>query len=113
MSGRPKKLLFEVQESGRCIQGWCAGRSYADYERDRQFRRAVEREFEVIGEALARLSRADPVTAERITQLARIVGFRNRIAHGYDTVDNALVWGVIEEHLPRLLAEVERELNQP
>lgn len=69
--------------------------------------RAVEREFEIIGEALNRLSIHDPDLAAKITELPRIVGFRNRIIHGYDTVDDAMVWGVIEAHLPRLPEEVE------
>jgi len=112
MNGRSKKLLFEVLESGRCIQEWCAGRSFGDYEQDRQFRRAVEREFEIIGEALARLDRLDPDTAGHITELPRIVGFRNRIIHGYDTVDDAMVWGVIAAHLPKLMVEVDRELGR-
>lgn len=112
MNSRSSKLLFDVLESGRSIRGWCAGRSFTEYEKDRQFRRAVEREFEIIGEALNRLSQAEPELAARITELPRIVGFRNRIIHGYDTVDDATVWGVIEAHLPRLLTEVEREIQE-
>ena len=56
MNNAAKKLLFDVLESARSIRDWCAGRSFTDYESDRQFRRAVEREFEIIGEALGRLS---------------------------------------------------------
>ena len=73
----------------------------------------MEREFEVIGEALNRLVRADPSVAARISQISRIVGFRNRIIHGYDTVDDATVWGVVDGHLPGLLAEVEAILQEP
>jgi uncharacterized protein with HEPN domain len=72
----------------------------------------VEREFEIIGEALNRLSQVEPELAARVTELPRIVGFRNRIIHGYDTVDDATVWGVIKAHLPRLLVEVDRELHE-
>lgn len=111
MNSRSRKLLFDVQESVRSIQGWCVGRSFAEYSGDRQFRRAVEREFEIIGEALNRLSQGEPDLAARIAGLPRIVGFRNRIIHGYDTVDDAMVWGVIEAHLPGLLIDVDRELT--
>lgn len=106
MSDRTKKLLYDVLESGRSIRDWCSRRTFAEYEADRQFRRAVEREFEIIGEALSRLLRDDPATAARIGGLSRIVGFRNRIIHGYDTVDDATVWGIVIRHLPQLLAEV-------
>lgn len=103
----PSQPLYDVLDSGRAITGWCVGRTFADYEADRQFRRAVEREFEIIGEALARLTRVAPETAGRIYELPRIVGFRNRIIHGYDVIDHAAVWGVIQGRLPKLLAEIE------
>jgi uncharacterized protein with HEPN domain len=93
MDNAAKKLLFDVPDSARSIRDWCATRTFDDYESDRQFRRAVEREFEIIGEALGRLSIDHPDTAERIDELPRIVGFRNRIIHGYDTIDDATVWG--------------------
>ena len=100
MNSHTKKLLFDVLEAGRSIQSHCAGQTFAEYEADRWFRRAVEREFEIIGEALNRLSRADPATSERITELSRVVSFRNRIIHGYDTVDDAKIWGIVETHVP-------------
>lgn len=111
MNNHAKKLLFDVVTSGRSILQWCKDRSFDDYEQDRQFRRAVEREFEIIGEALGRLAQADPTVASRITNVQRIVGFRNRIIHGYDAIDDAAVWGVAESHLPRLVAEVEALLE--
>lgn len=103
----PSQSLYDVLDSGRAITGWCIGRTFADYQADRQFRRAVEREFEVIGEALGRLTRTAPEIAGRIEGLSRIVGFRNRIIHGYDVIDHAAVGGVIQSHLPKLLAEIE------
>ena len=113
MNDHAKKLLFDVLESGRNVQDWCRNHTFTEYEANRQLRRAVEREFEIIGEALHRLSRVDPDTANSINQLSRIVGFRNRIIHGYDTVDDATVWGIIHRHLPPLLARVEALLQEP
>jgi len=98
MNDQARKLPFDVLESGRSVRDWCAHRTFAEYEVDRQLRRAVEREFEIIGEALNRLSHDDPAAAGRIEQLRRIVGFRNRIIHGYDNVDDATVWGIIERY---------------
>jgi len=111
MNNRTRKLLLDVLESGRSIRDWCGHRTFAEYEADRQFRRAVEREFEIIGEALNHLLRDDPATAARIAQLSPIVSFRNRIIHGYDTVDDATVWGIADRHLPQLLGEVETLLR--
>lgn len=112
MERQTKKLLLDAIEAGRSIQARCIGRSFAEYEGDRWFRRTVEREFEIIGEALNRLGQVDPDAAASISELPRIVGFRNRIIHGYDTVDDATVWGVVEAHLPRLLEEIQRLLSQ-
>ena len=80
-----KKLLLDVREAGESILQHTAGRGLAEYSADRFFRRAVEREFEIIAEALKRIDRLDPTTAAHIAELRRIVDFRNRIIHGYDT----------------------------
>ena len=112
MNAESKKLLLDVVEAGRSIVARCSGHSFADYEADRWFRRTVEREFEIIGEALSRLGHSDPATAAAISELPRIVGFRNRIIHAYDAVDDATVWGIIESHLARLLLEIEAVLEK-
>ncbi len=72
---------------------------------DRKTRSAVERQFEIVGEAMARLERHDAATAEKITGIRGIIGFRNQIAHGYDTLDLANVDAVIRDFLPILLKE--------
>jgi uncharacterized protein with HEPN domain len=113
MNDQTRKLLFDVLDSGQSILSYSAGRSFTEYEADRKFRRAVEREFEIIGEALNRLGNLDPATSSSISELPRIVGFRNRLIHGYDSVDDATVWGIIEGHLPKLLAQAEALLAEP
>jgi len=112
MEDRAQKLLSDVLASGQSIGQWCEGRTFSEYEADRQLRKAVEREFEIIGEALNRLAQADPATGARIEDRERIVSFRNRIIHGYDAVDDATVWGVAHDHLPRLLSTVELLLRE-
>ena len=75
-------------------------------------RAAVERQLEIIGEALNRLSRTSPVLAGRITEYQRIIAFRNILIHGYAQVDNRLVWSVVDDKLPILLAEVSQLLKE-
>lgn len=82
-------------------------RPFAEYEADDYFRSAVERQFEIIGEAFSQLSRLDPATAAAIPELPHIVGFRNVLIHGYASVDNKLVWGVVETHLAPLRPTLE------
>jgi uncharacterized protein with HEPN domain len=106
MTVATKKLLLDVREAGESILQHTAGKTLAEYSADRFFRRAVEPEFEIVGEALNRIDRLDPPTAARISELRLIVDFRNRIIHGYDTVDDTVGWGIVEEHLPALIREV-------
>jgi uncharacterized protein with HEPN domain len=79
-----------------------AGRTFADFDGDIVLRSAVERQFEIVGEALAQLGRLDAALAERIPDYREIVAFRNILIHGYAVIDRARVWRVVEHDLPRL-----------
>jgi uncharacterized protein with HEPN domain len=70
------------------------------------FRAAVEREFEIVGEALKQLAGKDSETAARIPELRRIVSFRNILIHGYAEVDNEVVWEALTTRVPPLKAAV-------
>jgi uncharacterized protein with HEPN domain len=78
---------------------------------DEMLRAAVERQFEIIGEALSGLKRVDPAAAAAIPDLARIIAFRNILIHGYASVDDRLVWGVVESDLPALRSALDRLLS--
>jgi uncharacterized protein with HEPN domain len=101
-----KKLLLDVLTSCQAIQEYTAGKSFRDYEQSRLLRSATEREFEVIGEALNQLRRFAPDVAAQITSLDAIIAFHHRIIHGYDSVDDVIVWNTIQDRVPGLLAEV-------
>ena len=90
----------------QAIQTFAAGRTEEDYDRDRLLRSAIDREFEVVGEALNRLRRDDAAVAARIPDLAEIVGFRNVLIHGYDIVDRSAVWKAIMVEIPALVASI-------
>ena len=97
-----KKLLEDIRQAAALIGRFVEGRCLAEYSADPLLRSAVERQFEIIGEALNRLARTDPSVAEEITHASRIIAFRNILIHGYDLVDHEVVWDVIETHLPTL-----------
>jgi uncharacterized protein with HEPN domain len=81
--------------------------------RDRRMRQVVERNPEIIDEALFRLRKTDPVTAASITDVHQIIGLRNRLAHGYDQeIDDAIVWRAVQESLPVLRADAEMLLPE-
>ena len=58
---------------------------------------AIERKFEIIGEALARIRRQRPDDLRLIGEWPAIIGFRNLLAHAYDHVEDAVVWGIVTE----------------
>jgi uncharacterized protein with HEPN domain len=82
-----------------------AGKSFADYGGDVMLRSAVERQLEIVGEALGQLARIDPETASRISEHRRIIAFRNILIHGYAEIDQRIVWDVLEAKLPVVGAE--------
>jgi uncharacterized protein with HEPN domain len=105
------KYLWDARRAAERIARFTAGRSFDNYLADEMLRAAVERQFEIIGEAFSSLRRSDPELAGTIPDLPRIVAFRNVLIHGYATVDNQLVWGVVERDLPTLLATLTRLLT--
>jgi uncharacterized protein with HEPN domain len=106
------KWLEDIRASCEFILGAAAGKTLADYESDLQLRFAIERNFEIIGEALGRIVRFDPEIASRIEDSRRIIAFRNVLIHGYDLVDHARVWEVIRDQVPVLKNQVEELLSQ-
>jgi len=104
------KLLWDAHTAAERLARFTAGRDLAAYLADEMLRAAVERQFEVIGEALAGLRRADPGLAAGIPDLPRVVAFRNVLVHGYATVDDRLVWAVVERDLAGLRATLARLL---
>jgi uncharacterized protein with HEPN domain len=100
------KYLWDAHTAAERIARFTAGRTFDDYVADDLLRAAVERQFEIIGEAFAGLRRNDPLLAERIPDLARIIAFRNVLIHAYATVDDRLVWDVVEQELSALRSAI-------
>ena len=103
MHGDAAKLIWDAQQALQRIKRFVARKDFAAYQSDELLRSAVERQFEILGEALNQLLRLDPDMAEKIPELPRIVAFRNILIHGYASVDDRLVWGVVESQLEPLL----------
>jgi uncharacterized protein with HEPN domain len=105
-----KKLLYDVREAAGLIASFSAERSFEDYTADPMLRSAIERQFEIMGEALNRLVKVDPDVVAEIQDYRKIISFRNVLIHGYDLVLNEVVWTILVEHLPTLAETVERLL---
>jgi uncharacterized protein with HEPN domain len=103
-------LLLDIRNAARLIRRFTQGRSFEDYTTDPMLRSAVERQFEIVGEALNQLKKIDPSTASQIADHRKIIAFRNILIHGYAVVVDELVWGIVETKLPGLLEAVEQLL---
>lgn len=100
--------LNDVIVNANEVKQFIAGMTFDDYRADRKTQSAVERKFEIIGEALNRISRIDGEMLEQIRDYRSIISFRNILAHGYDSVDERVVWGIIEADLDHLIADAEK-----
>ena len=102
--GRPR-----CRSADHDIRGRLTAASYAA---DELRKSAVERQLEIIGEALNRLRKADPEVAQRIPDISRIVGLRNFLANGYAVVDDGVIWSAVSERMPALLTVVKNLLDE-
>ena len=112
MQRDPRAFLWDVRESALAIQSFTAGMDVATYAANTMAHAAVERKFEVIGEALNRLAKLDATLAARIPDLSQIVAFRNQLIHGYATVNPDTVWNIAQNALPSLLEIVQTLLDE-
>lgn len=101
------KLLVDIRQAYGDIRAFTAGLNFDQYRGDTMCRAAVERKFEIIGEACTRMRDRFPAIFLQMTNGVQIIGFRNRLIHGYDNVDDAIVWDIVTQKLPLLSAEVE------
>lgn len=108
MQRDPRAYLWDVQQAGLAIQSFTLGMDGVAYASSPLVQAAVERKFEIIGEALNQLSRQDPALASRIPDVAQIVAFRNQLIHGYAKVSVSTVWGIVQTALPGLLGVVDQ-----
>ncbi len=79
------------------------------YKQNFLFKRAIERNLEIIGEAINRILREDPDFP--IDNARRIVGLRNQIIHGYDSISDENIWAILTIHLPKLKTEIQKFLK--
>jgi len=107
MNEKVLKCLYDIRFAIEEIDSFFVGRErrFEEYSTDIILKRAIERDMEIIGEAMNRILRENPEI--EIDNARRIIGLRNQIIHGYDTVSDENIWGIIMIHLPKLQKEVD------
>ena len=105
-------FLWDAHQAAALIREFVSGHDFETFSASALVRSGVERQFEIIGEALNQLSKIAPDVAAKIPNVGQIVGFRNVLIHGYAALDNAVVWKVIQEDLGPLEEIVQRLLDK-
>jgi uncharacterized protein with HEPN domain len=106
------KFLEDIRLATVFVEEKTRGKSLDEYLADDLLRAAIERQFEIIGEALTRLRKVDPQTLNLIPDHLQIIAFRNVLVHGYDAIDHRRVWDAIQNSLPHLHGTVKSLLGQ-
>lgn len=108
----PRAYLWDAQQAAEAIRQFTQGLDAVSYAGNALVRSAVERQFEIIGEALNQLSKVDAELARRVPHLPEIVSFRNVLIHGYGRIDHMRVWDIAEGRLPALHKTVSALLTE-
>jgi Uncharacterized conserved protein len=111
MTEKQLKLLYDVKLAIDEIESYFSteAKTYENYKSNSILKRAIERNLEIIGEAMNRLVKENPEFT--IENAIRIIGLRNQIIHGYDSVSDENIWGIVTIHLPKLKSEVNSLIN--
>jgi uncharacterized protein with HEPN domain len=103
-----KTWLYDILQSIEEIESYFADKPkrFEDYLADKKTQRAVERNLEIIGEAVNRILKDDPEF--KLENAQKIIGANNRIIHGYDRISHDVIWSIVINHLPSLQVEVSK-----
>ena len=106
-----KPLLYDIMNAINEIESFFEDRpkDFTFYQNDLRTKRAVERNIEIVGEAMSRILNKD--NSIQFSNARKIVDTRNRIIHGYDTVSDDMIWSIVIKHIPILHTEVQNLLN--
>jgi uncharacterized protein with HEPN domain len=107
-----RAFLWDIQQAADAILRFVAGLDIRTYAETELVHSAVERKFEIIGEALNQIAKLDPALARRIPDVREIIAFRNVLIHGYAVVEHDRVWRIAEASLPGLRAAVAALLDE-
>ena len=114
MDNKVKAWLFDIHQAILEIESFMDGRAknFFEYQKDLLLKRAVERELEIIGEAMNRIIKSDDAFISKITDAKNIIGLRNHVIPAYDNISDENIWAIIINHLPQLKTEISNLLSE-
>ncbi len=106
MTEKSRKYLSDILMAIDLIEKFTVDMTdFNIYQNDLKTQSAVERQLAIIGEALSQLQKVEPDL--QIDNAKQIIGFRNRLIHAYDSIDNSIVWAILNRHLKKLKKEIQ------
>lgn len=110
MDERILKWLFDIKFALDEINSYFDGKekNFEEYQNNTMLKRAIERDLEIIGEAVNRISKKDATFISKISDSKAIIGLRNQVIHGYDSISDENIWAIIINHIPKLSKEIDK-----
>jgi len=107
-----RKFLYDVRAACEALLEFTDGKTLRDYRADLLLRSGIERQLQIIGEALNQANKIDPHIAELIEDFRQIINLRNVIVHGYSAIQDDTIWGILRNDLPKLYEQVSNLLTE-
>jgi uncharacterized protein with HEPN domain len=114
MDERILKWLYDIKIAIDEIESYFENqeKDFFKYRNNLMLKRAVERDLEIIGEAINRIVRNDETFQDKITNARAIIGLRNQVIHAYDSISDEIIWSILINHLPKLKKEIDLLIGQ-
>lgn len=108
MDERILKWLYDIKFALDEIESYFDGKekNFAEYQNNIMLKRAIERDLEIIGEAVSRILKKDDTFEREISDSKAIIGLRNQVIHAYDSISDENIWSIIINHIPKLKKEI-------
>lgn len=109
MDERVLKWVYDIYLALEEIESYFENteKNFFDYRKNTMLKRAIERDLEIIGEAVNRIIKREPSFEKNISNAKAIIGLRNQVIHSYDTISDEIIWSIIINHLPKLKKEID------
>lgn len=113
MDEKIQKWLYDVKIAISEIESFFEGKPmlFEEYKKNKILKRAVERDLEIIGEAINRIVKKDASYSKKIKDAINIIGLRNQVIHAYDNISDENIWAILINHLPALKKDIDNLLQ--